>query len=440
MEMKRRGFLKTSAAALIATAVGGHLFNPKKVVASSQGLGLGKGIKITDVRTTMVAVPFARFGEFRPVTMWYGARHSSIHCITYIDTDAGITGIGMQGNQDMIMKQLRPLLIGKDPFNIEQNENALGGPLGGWQRVIPTDTMGAIDGALWDIIGKACNQPLYKIWGGKVNAPIHCRYWLDCQSPEEQVKEAKKAVARGWTAFKVKLGADPVDDLERVKALREALGDKIELCFDLNGSYPIGVALNTLKKMAQYKPASIEDPVPSVWPYDSGCLENMADIRKVTGIPISAHNHGPNCQEFIMNVINKRAADTLHLNISFAGTILECRRLCAIAEAGGLTVTGQSSAAELGPRNALLLHLFTAERSFKGTNDNSTHFLEPPSGDIIKNEFRVVNGTLKVPEGPGLGVELDEEKVAKYSELYKSDPKWRKQLPGLGKKNSYLWF
>ncbi len=115
-----------------------------------------------------------------------------------------------------------------------------------------------------------------------------------------------------------------------------------------------------------------------------------------------------------MELVKKRAADTLHLNTSFVGSILECRRLCAVAEAGGLTVTGQSSASELGPRNALLLHLYTAERSFQGTNDNSTHFLEPPSGDIIKNEFRVENGTLKVPEGPGLGVELDEEKVQKY--------------------------
>jgi glucarate dehydratase len=167
----------------------------------------------------------------------------------------------------------------------------------------------------------------------------------------------------------------------------------------------------------------------------------MADIRRITGIPIEAHSHGPNCEEFVSLLIQKRAADTLHLNISFVGSIMDCRRLCALAESGGLIVTGQSTASELGPRNALLLHLFTAERAFKGTNDNSTHFLEPPSGDIIKNEFRVENGTLKVPEGPGLGIEIDEAKVAKYHELYMSnDPKYRKHEPGLGRKDSYLWF
>jgi len=130
----------------------------------------------------------------------------------------------------------------------------------------------------------------------------------------------------------------------------------------------------------------------------------------------------------------------LHLNISFVGSIWDCHRLCAIAKAGDLMVTGQSSAAELGPRNALLLHLYTAERAFRGTNDNSTHFLEPPSGDIIKQEFRVVNGTLRVPEGPGLGVEIDEAKVAKYEELYRTSEKYRKHEPGLGRKEPYLWF
>ena len=90
----------------------------------------------------MVAVPFARFGEFRPVTMWYMTRHASIHCITYIDTDEGITGIGTQGDQNTIMNLIRPQLIGKDPFDIEKIEDELGGPgLGGRWRLISTDTL-----------------------------------------------------------------------------------------------------------------------------------------------------------------------------------------------------------------------------------------------------------------------------------------------------------
>ena len=393
-------------------------------------------MKITDVRTTMVCVPFARFGEFRPVTMWYGTRHAALHCITFIDTDEGITGVGSEGDQHIIMNVLRPQLIGKDPFDIEKIEDGLGSTTRKRWDIDPR-TMSAIDGALWDIVGKASNQPLYKLWGGKVNDPIHVRYWLDTDSPEEMAAEAVKAVERGWKAFKAKLGTDPATDVERVKTIREAVGDKIVLCFDINGSYPLNVAINTLKKMAEYNPSSIEEPVAGHWPYDAGALDNMADIRRITGIPIEAHCNGPNHEEYAMALVSKRAADTIHLNVTFTGSVLETRRVCAVAEAGGLIATGQSNCAELGPRNALQLHLITAERVFRSTNDSSTHHLEPPSGDIIKEEFRTVDGTLKVPEGPGLGIEIDEDKLAHYNELYESG-KYRPE-PGLERKNPYLW-
>ncbi|MDH5792075.1 MAG: hypothetical protein OEZ44_07780, partial [Candidatus Bathyarchaeota archaeon] len=147
---------------------------------------------------------------------------------------------------------------------------------------------------------------------------------------------------------------------------------------------------------------------------------------------------GPNCIEFVKALIDKRAADALHLSVQFVGGVLEAKRVCAVAEAGGLMVTGQSSAAELGPRNALMLHFITSERSFSGTNDSSTHLLEPPSGDIIKEEFRTVDGTLRAPEGPGLGVEIDDEKLARYHETYLSGK--FQHTTGLGRKNPYLWF
>jgi L-alanine-DL-glutamate epimerase-like enolase superfamily enzyme len=261
---------------------------------------------------------------------------------------------------------------------------------------------------------------------------------MDCRSPKEQAQEANKAIKRGWKSLKIKLGTDPDTDVERARQIREAVGNRVELCFDINGGYPLAVAIRTIKRISKYEPAYIEDPVPQIWPYDSGCLDNMADVRKMTGVPIECHSHGPNCLEFLSSVIQKRAADAIHLNISFVGSVLECKRICAIAEAGGLIVTGQSSCAELGPRNALLLHMITSERAFKGTNDSSTHHLETPSGDIIKTEFRTDQGTLKAPEEPGLGVEVDLAKVQKYNKLYLQ----KRYLPeqGLGRTDSHLWW
>jgi len=97
-------------------------------------------MRITDVRTTMVAVPFSTFGRFEPVTMWYGTRYASIHCVTFIETDEGITGVSTQGNQHAIMDRIRPKLIGQDPFDIEHiEEEVLGHPFGGrWRLFTPS--------------------------------------------------------------------------------------------------------------------------------------------------------------------------------------------------------------------------------------------------------------------------------------------------------------
>lgn len=386
-------------------------------------------MKITDVKVVMVAVPF-----HEPITMWYGKRSASIHPVVFIETDEGITGVNTEGDEHTIVNVVRPKLIGRDPFDIERIEAELGGPLRGrWE--VPPNTMAAIDGALWDIIGKSCGKPLYKLWGGKVNDPIHVRYWMCCKSPEEMAAEAVKAVERGWKAFKIKLGTDPKTDLERVRAVRDAVGDGVQLCFDLNGAYPPPVAMNFLNRIARYEPAYVEEPIPNHWPYDSGSIEAMADIRRITGIPIEAHSHGPNCLEYVRLLVEKRAADAIHLNVSFTGGVMEAKRVSAVAEAGGLIATGQSSAAELGPRNALLLHLITSERGFKGTNDSSTHHL---TGDIIKEEFKTVEGTLRAPEAPGLGVEIDEEKLRRYHELYRSG--LYRHEPGLGRKEMPLWY
>jgi L-alanine-DL-glutamate epimerase-like enolase superfamily enzyme len=108
-----------------------------------------------------------------------------------------------------------------------------------------------------------------------------------------------------------------------------------------------------------------------------------------------------------------------------------------MADMGGIRATCQSSAAELGPNNAYMLHWITSSPEFTGTNDSSTHLLEPPSWDIIKNEFKTKNGTLSVPEGPGLGVEVDPHKLSKSEELAKQGMYPHEK--GLGRRDKYYW-
>lgn len=390
-------------------------------------------MKITNVRTVCVSVPFSVFGKFQPMTMWYATRYASNHAIVFIDTDEAITGIGetWDQNEAEILETVKPKIIGLDPLNIENITTISIKRSRGILRGVSPSPISAVDCALWDIMGKVCNQPLYKLLGGKVHDKVRCRYWMCEKSPEEQAAEAVKAVERGWKAFKIKIGRDPKKDVESLKMIREAVGDDIELGFDLNGSYSLPTAIRTLKKMEKYDPAHIEEPIPAL------DFKGYADLRRVTNIPIEYHLNGHLKLSDVIELVNLRAMDLLHLNPMQNGGLIYCNKICAIAEAAGIPVTGQSSAAELGPANAELLHWISSNLAFTRTNDSSTHLLESPSGDIIKDEFKTKNGCLTIPEGLGLGIEIDEEKLKKYNKIWLT--RKYKVEQGLPRTDTYYW-
>lgn len=367
------------------------------------------------------------------MTMWYGTRYATNHAIVFVDTDEGITGVGEAGDQyhHQITNEVKPKLIGLDPTDIENITAISSHRRGGILNRFHPGIISAVDCALWDIMGKASNKPLYKLLGGKVHDRIRCRYWMCDNTPEGQAAEAVEAVERGWKAFKIKIGVDPKTDVECVRTIRDAVGDDIQLGFDINGGYSIHTAINTLKKMERYEPDHIEEPIPA------RDFRGYVELKKHIDIPIEFHYNGHLSLIDVMDLVNMRAMDLLHLNPMQNGGLLYCNKICAIAEAAGIPVTGQSSAAELGPANSEWLHWITSNPAFTNTNDSSTHLLEPPSGDIIKKEFRTENGCLRVPEGPGLGIEIDENKLMKYHDYWKEGK--YKPVSGPPRTDTYYW-
>lgn len=402
-------------------------------------------MKIIDVRAISVAVPFAVFGKFQAMTMWYGTRGATNHTIIFIDTDEGITGLGetWDRNEFEILNVVKPRLIGVDPLGI-QNITTVdqwidvgdwlrkdSGPTRGTLSGVSASSISAVDCALWDIMGKVCGKPLYQMLGGKLHDKIRCRYWMCNRTPGEMAVEASKAVEKGWKAFKIKIGTDPKKDVECVKSVREAVGDDIELGFDVNGSYNLPTAIRTLKKMQKYDPSHIEEPIPS------RNFKAYVTLKRHTEIPIEFHMNQQLRLGELLDLVDMRAIDLFHINPMQNGSLVYCNKLCAIAEAAGIPVTGQSSAAELGVANSQMLHWIASNAAFTRTNDSSTHLLEPPSGDIITKEFRTKNGCLAVPEGPGLGVEIDQKKLMKYNDLWSS--RSHKVQPGLPRTETHYW-
>jgi len=392
-------------------------------------------MKITDVDIVPVAVPLDLFGNYEPVTMWYATRYASKHAVVFIKTDEGITGLGtcnihgaVPGDtSESLLHLFKQKLIGQDPFNIRKIED-LTKRISAGRR---PDAVAAVDCACYDIMGKAAGVPVYKLLGGKVHDKVRVEFWECCKSPEAIAADIKRAIELGWNAFKVKIGTDPPTDILRVKAAREAAGDGIELGFDVNDAYTVPTAIRTIKKMEKYDPSYIEQPTPS-WDIDG-----LAEVKAHVDVPIVCHSfYVTKDKRSTLELVEKNAADMLNINPDYMGSLLYCQEIAAIAEAGGIIAKGQSSCAELGPANAGLLHLVASTPAFSTTNQNSAHHLEK-SGDVITKPFKTIEGCINVPEEPGLGVEIDKEKLDQYHEA------WVKGLythePGLGRADIYYW-
>jgi L-alanine-DL-glutamate epimerase-like enolase superfamily enzyme len=275
-------------------------------------------LRISDVRVTRVAVPFDKFGEWAPVKMWYGTRHASLHSVISVDTDDRITGLGCarDTSEDLILNVFRPKLIRLDPFDVEKIGN-LTMRLSAGRR---PDASAGIDNALWDIIGKACERPVYKLLGGKVHDKVRCSFWECMELPDKQAADCKKAVELGWKSFKVKIGVGPKVDVESVRKIREAVGDDVELSFDVNAGYRVSTAIATIRKMERYDPACIEQPV-AEWD-----LKGLARVRHHVDVPIKCHSFFVNDLSSVLRLVDLEAADMLNLNPDFIGSLLLCKR------------------------------------------------------------------------------------------------------------------
>jgi L-alanine-DL-glutamate epimerase-like enolase superfamily enzyme len=292
--------------------------------------------------------------------------------------------------------------------------------------------------ALWDIIGKVTNKPVYKLIGGRYRERVECRYWMCVKPPKDLAAEALKAVDAGFKALKVKIGLNPELDVKCVKAVREAVGDRIDLGFDFNGGYTAGKAIWTIKKMEEYDPSHMEEPVCSL------NINALARVRRHVDVPVLCCGRGCTTKESIQELIFKDAADAVNLDLCRNGGFLETQRCAAVAEAGGLEASCHSSPGELGIATAAQLHLATATPNWLEPVDSAYVKLLPPSEDIITRPFEYRDGSLRAPDGPGLGVEIDEERFEKARRRYELElDRWqhvRGRDPRVPSRQFYYWY
>lgn len=403
--------------------------------------GRHQTVKITDVRCTIVAVPTKRGYK----STWRRTYHGILPMVAVlveIDTDVGLVGIGEApatvgknaGITVDLIQAVKHILLGRDPHDLEvlkrEMHSHAGLPHLGVRGLVWA--FSGIDMALWDLVGKAADLPLSRLWGGQFRERVPFYADIPPGDPDEMAKDAREFHARGFRTFYLKVGFDPALDAARVASVRASIDPDAKLRIDANQAWSPGMAKRMIGRLAQYDLEYVEQPV------SMHNLDDLAAVRQASPVPILAHESTYTFYD-ALNVIKRSAADALQLDPRFDSGFLGCRLSAGMAEAAGLPVVTHTFG-ELGVATAAFMQLISSCPNFILANQTYYWNLED---DVIEGGLMEFEGEfLHVPGSPGIGVNLDKERVAKYAALYEESlrgaPDVRSQDPYYD--NRYLLF
>jgi D-galactarolactone cycloisomerase len=363
-------------------------------------------MRIRDVVAKAISVPIegegrAGFGRF--------VKRDAV--LVKVETGDGLVGIGEAHHsksptviEKLINANLRPILLGKDPLQIE----------GLWQllysQVASTHGPGAagvtaisgVDIALWDLLGKALGQPLYILLGGKCRERIRAYVGgltLGWKRSEELVEEANRYAKAGFTALKLRIGRGVEEDAEAVRAVREGLGDGVDLMADANTRYASAKeAIKLAERLAELDILWLEEPFPP------DRLALYRALARHARVPIAAgENHFTRFG--FQPLIQWGLIDIAQPDVTKSGGITELRKIAAMADAWGISFAPHIYPSGIGMAAALHL-LISVPNALIAEYEPSEG--NPLLAALLKNPIRAVDGFLEPPEGPGLGIEIDE--------------------------------
>lgn len=352
-----------------------------------------------------------------------------------INTDEGISGWGemVSGTKTETVvactKEMCNKIIGKNPYEIERIWQRMhrsffrGGPING-------TAISGIEMALWDIKGKALNMPVHELLGGAVRDKIEVYSWIGGDRPSDVVEMAQQRWNKGFRAVKMNATSEMhyVDSLEKVDAavkrvasIREKFGDKMAIGIDFHGRVHKPMAKVLAKALEEYHPMFIEEPV---LPENE---EYFAQIANEVSTPIATGERVYSRWGF-KNIFKQGAVDIIQPDISLCGGLLEERKIAAMAEAYDMAVAphapyGPIALAATFQVDTCTPNVFIQEQSL-GIHYNQDFDLL----DFVKNKkiFQYKNGFVEVPKGPGLGIEMDEDKIKEVAQegLVWNNPTW----------------
>ena len=314
-----------------------------------------------------------------------------------------------------VPRMARRRLIGREPFAIEKIVDDLVRDQYQGGATVMTAISGA-EVALWDIVGKACRQPVYKLLGGRFHAslPAYANGWYGgAATPDEFAERARDVVARGYSAMKF----DPFgtawrelsDDersaaVECVAKVREAVGPGIGLMIEFHGRLATSCAIEIMRQLSPYRPAWCEEPV------SPEKIELLAEIKRGSTVPIAAGERLMTQFDFL-RLINLRAVDVVQMDICHCGGLLTSKKIAAVAAMNDLRLAPHCS---IGPvALAAALHFDASTPNFM-IQEAFGEFDVPWRNSLVRGWNPLGKGEFVLSDEPGLGLELDLDAIAEH--------------------------
>ncbi len=371
-------------------------------------------MKITDIRVVPLKV-VRDMGSIEPAWNPGGRMSFQVGGGSFVEvhTDQGLAGIG-PGVQPDLLPAIKSQLLNKDPFDVETHSARLryyaAGP--------PYRGCAGVDIALWDLVGKACGQPLYKLWGGGKDRVTAYASMIRLSTPEERAGLAEQLAAEGWKAIKLRLHhATLREDIRTVEAVRKAVGGRMEIMVDANqaqstGGWQPGVvwdferAVATAREMQRLGCLWLEEPLPRyAW-------DRLAELNRLVEIPIAGGENNRGLHEFL-GMLRQDVYDILQPECMVLEGITTVRKVGVLAEAFGKQIVPHHGGGDLG--TVAHLHLIASWPH--------APYLEllhdPPVGSYL-HRFAVManapvvaaDGSVPLPQEPGLGVKIHRDWIA----------------------------
>lgn len=376
-------------------------------------------MKIVDLKATTVSVPLEA-----PL------RHSNgehwgrfVRTVIEVVTDEGIVGLGEMGgggeSAELQFRGLKPYLVGHDPFDLEELRFKICNPTASLYNN-RTQLMAAIEFACLDIIGQSLDIPVHKFLGGKLRGEVPFASYLffryasddgvydEVRTVEQLVKHTRELKERyGFGTHKLKAGVfHPDYELEAYRELAKAFPDD-SFRIDPNACWSVEQSIWFARHIEEIRNDYLEDPT---WG-----LNGMRRVKENTRIPLATNTVVVNFEQLAQNILNP-AVDVILLDTTFWGGIRACIKAATVCETFQLGAAVHSSG-ELGIQLSTMLHLGAILPNLSFAIDAHYHHLRDDV--LVGGKMEIVNGKVKVPDEPGLGVKLDRDRLAHYADLYR---------------------